>query len=98
MNADCDDLYPYPFHLEHPEPRAGPADRETHHAVSLASLTHRNLAPKACDMGSVSMPASMVAKLGWIDWFNHRRLLGRIGNIPPADAEKIYCARRDVIA
>jgi putative transposase len=40
----------------------------------------------------------MVAKLGWIDWFNHRRLLGRIGNIPPADAEKIYCARRDVIA
>jgi putative transposase len=26
----------------------------------------------------------------WIDWFNHRRLLGPIGNIPPAEAEANY--------
>jgi hypothetical protein len=26
--------------------------------------------------------------LEWIDWFNHRRLLEPIGNIPPAEAEE----------
>ena len=27
------------------------------------------------------------ATLEWIDWFNNRRLLEPIGNIPPAEAE-----------
>ena len=27
------------------------------------------------------------ATLGWVDWFNHQRLLGPIGDIPPAEAE-----------
>ena len=27
------------------------------------------------------------ATLEWVDWFNHRRLLEPIGNIPPAEAE-----------
>lgn len=31
-----------------------------------------------------------LATLTWIDWFNHRRLLGPIANIPPAEAEAIY--------
>src|SRR5439155_19689445 len=26
----------------------------------------------------------------WVDWFNHRRLLEPIGNIPPAEAEDRY--------
>ena len=26
--------------------------------------------------------------LEWVDWFNHRRLLEPIGNIPPAEAEQ----------
>ena len=26
--------------------------------------------------------------LNWVDWFNHRRLLEPIGNIPPAEAEE----------
>lgn len=30
------------------------------------------------------------ATLEWIDWFNHRRLLEPIGNIPPAELEKAY--------
>jgi putative transposase len=25
--------------------------------------------------------------LKWVDWFNHRRLLEPIGNVPPAEAE-----------
>ena len=32
------------------------------------------------------------ATLGWVDWFNHRRLMGPIGNIPPAEAENRYYA------
>ena len=27
------------------------------------------------------------ATLEWVDWFNNRRLLAPIGNIPPAEAE-----------
>ncbi|MCP4826183.1 MAG: transposase, partial [Shimia sp.] len=30
------------------------------------------------------------ATLEWIDWFNNRRLLASIGNIPPAEAEPHY--------
>ena len=28
----------------------------------------------------------------WVDWFNKRRLLEPIGNIPPAEAEQRYYA------
>lgn len=30
------------------------------------------------------------AMLVWVDWFNHRRLLEQIGNIPPAVLEQAY--------
>jgi len=30
------------------------------------------------------------ATLEWVDWFNHRRLLEPIGNIPPAEYEAVY--------
>jgi len=30
------------------------------------------------------------ATLEWVDWFNHRRLLEPIGNIPPAEREATY--------
>ncbi len=30
------------------------------------------------------------ATLNWVDWFNNRRLLEPIGNIPPAEAEANY--------
>jgi transposase InsO family protein len=30
------------------------------------------------------------ATLEWVDWFNHRRLLEPIGNIPPAELEASY--------
>lgn len=32
------------------------------------------------------------ATLEWVDWFNHRRLLEPIGNIPPAEAEASFYA------
>ena len=28
--------------------------------------------------------------LKWVDWFNNRRLLGPVGNIPPAEAERNF--------
>ncbi len=28
--------------------------------------------------------------LKWVDWFNNRRLLQPIGNLPPAEAEKMF--------
>jgi putative transposase len=34
-----------------------------------------------------SLEAVEWATLEWVDWFNHRRLLEPIGNIPPAEAE-----------
>jgi putative transposase len=30
------------------------------------------------------------ATLEWVDWFNHRRLLGPIGYIPPAEREEMF--------
>jgi len=32
------------------------------------------------------------ATLEWVDWFNHRRLLEPIGNVPPAEFEDVYCS------
>ena len=39
-----------------------------------------------------SFEAVEFATLDWVDWFNHRRLLEPIGNIPPAEAEDRYYA------
>ncbi len=39
-----------------------------------------------------SFEAVEYATLEWVDWFNHRRLLEPIGNIPPAEAEANYYA------
>jgi len=39
-----------------------------------------------------SFEAVEFATLEWVDWFNNRRLLEPIGNIPPAEAEAAYHA------
>src|SRR5690554_6668152 len=39
-----------------------------------------------------SIEAVELATLEWVDWFNNRRLLEPIGNIPPAEAEERYYA------
>ena len=33
-----------------------------------------------------------LATLDWVHWFNHKRLMGPIGYIPPAEAEAKYFA------
>lgn len=42
-----------------------------------------------------SFEAVEFATLEWVDWFNNRRLMGPIGNIPPAEAEQRYYAKLD---
>ena len=39
-----------------------------------------------------SFEAVEYATLEWVDWFNNQRLLGPIGNIPPAEAEANHYA------
>ena len=45
-----------------------------------------------------SIEAVEYATLEWVDWFNNRRLLEPIGNIPPAEAEARYYAQSDELA
>ena len=42
-----------------------------------------------------SLESVEYATLEWVDWFNNRRLLAPIGNIPPAEAEQRYYAMLD---
>ncbi|WP_261937095.1 IS3 family transposase [Sphingomonas bisphenolicum] len=45
-----------------------------------------------------SFEAVEYATLEWVDWFNNRRLLEPIGNIPPAEAEAQYYAMLDDVS
>lgn len=42
-----------------------------------------------------SFEAVEYATASWVEWFNNRRLLAPIGNIPPAEAEERYYAALD---
>jgi transposase InsO family protein len=45
-----------------------------------------------------NLEAVEFATLEWIDWFNHRRLLEPIGNVPPAEFEDAYYRSQKVQA
>jgi putative transposase len=45
-----------------------------------------------------SFEAVEFATLEWVEWFNNRRLLGPVGNRPPADAEAAYYAQLEMTA
>ena len=45
-----------------------------------------------------SFEAVEYATLEWVAWFNHRRLLEPIGNIPPAEAEARYYEQRKTLS
>lgn len=32
-----------------------------------------------------------LATAEWVDWYNHRRLHGETGHVPPAEYEAAYC-------
>ncbi|MGA4533544.1 integrase core domain-containing protein [Ectopseudomonas chengduensis] len=52
---------------------------ETINGLYKAELIHRQ--------SWRSREAVEIATLKWVHWFNHQRLLGSIGHIPPAEAE-----------
>jgi len=56
---------------------------ETVNGLYKAELIHKQGPRK-------SFEAVEYATLEWVDWFNNHRLLGPIGNITPAEAEKRY--------
>ena len=58
---------------------------ETIIGLFKAELIHRR-------GSSRSFEAVEFATLEWVDWFNNRRLLDPIGNIPPAEAEQRFYA------
>lgn len=53
---------------------------ETINGLYKAELIHRRAPWKTVEL----------ATLEWVAWFNHHRLLGSIGYIPPAEAEANY--------
>jgi putative transposase len=61
---------------------------ETINGLYKAEVVHRR-APWR------SFEAVEYATLEWVDWFNNKRLLEPIGNVPPAEAEKRYYAMLD---
>nr|WP_107045230.1 IS3 family transposase [Sphingomonas sp. STIS6.2] len=63
---------------------------ETINGLSKAEVIHR------CGPWRSFEPVEY-ATLEWVDWFNRRRLLEPIGNIPPAEAEDQYYAAADNI-
>ena len=44
-----------------------------------------------------SFEAVEFATLEWVEWFNTRRLLAPIGNIPPAEAAAAYYAKLEAL-
>jgi hypothetical protein len=61
---------------------------ETINGLYKAEVIHRRGPWRSCE-------AVEFATLEWVDWFNNRRLLEPIGNIPPAEAEERYYATLD---
>jgi putative transposase len=64
---------------------------ETIHGLFKAEVIHRRGPWRNAE-------AVEFATLEWVDWFNHRRLLEPIGNVPPAEAEARYYAQTENLA
>ena len=63
---------------------------ETINGLYKAELIHRRSWP--------NRDAVEMATLTWVDWFNHKRLLEPIGNMPPAEAEAAYYQQQAIMA
>jgi transposase InsO family protein len=66
----------------------------------ILTTTHSQRPSPACSTEIIrrrgpwrSLEAVEYATLEWVDWYNNRRLLEPIGNMPPAEAEACYDAQ-----
>ncbi len=57
---------------------------ETINGLNKAEVIHKKGPWKGCDHVEQ-------ATLTWVEWFNNRRLLQPIGDVSPAEYEKLYC-------
>ena len=64
------------------------AQAETINGLYKAEVIHRRGPWRSFEAVEFATPQ-------WVDWFNRRRLLEPIGNIPPADAEENFNAMMD---
>jgi len=64
---------------------------ETVNGLYKAEVIHRRGPWRGLD-------AVEYATLEWVDWFNNRRLLEPIGNIPPVEFEESYYTEQEVLA
>ncbi len=57
-------------------------------------MTNLSTRGRSGDVGRADWPASRsIAVAEYIDWFNHRRLHGELGPIPPAEHEDDFYRR-----
>ena len=83
-------------------PAEGPCRSERHHRLSPSRPPlSQNQSAKELDSTTDhlrvlwrTLEAVEYATLEWVDWFNHRRLLEPIGNVPPAEAEAAHQQRK----
>ena len=68
----------------------GTGTGKTHLAIAIARALIRNGIHRRGPWRSFE--AVEYATFEWVDWFNNRRLLEPIGNIPPAEAEANFYA------
>src|SRR3546814_435243 len=79
-----------------PEPALGLDPRDNALAETVIGLYKTEVIHRRGPWRSVE--AVEIATLEWVDWFNNRRLLEPIGNIPPAEAEARYYAQSSGLA
>ena len=82
-------------------PRPASSPRSAASATATTTLSPRRSTASTRPRSSIGadrggrFEAVEFATLEWVDWFNNRRLLEPIGNIPPAEAEERYYAMLD---
>jgi putative transposase len=64
---------------------------ETVNGLYKAELIHRRGPWRSLDQVEL-------ATAEWVDWWNHRRLHGAIGDIPPAEHEALYYRQHEAVA
>jgi hypothetical protein len=76
----------------HAHRRSCPGEAGAHHR----SGSHDPLAAETAACAVTTLEAVEFATLGWVDWFNTRRLLEPLGYLPPAEQEARYCKQAAV--
>ncbi|EFD9662191.1 transposase, partial [Escherichia coli] len=65
---------------------------ESINGLYKAEVIHRKSWKNRAEVELATLTEVELATLTWVDWYNNRRLLERLGHIPPAEAEKAYYA------